>query len=75
MLGERERRLCAFAERLTREPAGMTPADLDRLREVGLDDAAILEVVHVIGYFNHINRVADALGVDPEDFMPKGGER
>lgn len=49
----------------------MTPADLDRLREVGLADEAILEAVHVVGYFNHINRVADALGVDPEDFMPK----
>ncbi len=48
----------------------MTPADLDGLRAEGLDDGEILEVVHVIGYFNHINRVADALSVDPEPFMP-----
>ena len=47
----------------------MTPEDLDILRRVGLDDGQILEVVHVVGYFNHINRVADALGVDPEDFI------
>lgn len=49
----------------------MTPEDLDGLRAVGFDDGQILEVVHVIGYFNHINRVADALGVDPEEFMQR----
>jgi len=25
----------------------------------------------VIAYFNYINRVADALGIDPEPEMPK----
>jgi len=25
---------------------------------------------HIIGYFNHINRLADALGVDLEPEMP-----
>lgn len=62
--------LCEFAEKLTKIPAAMKPEDLDGLRAVGLDDGDILEAVHVIGYFNHINRVADALGIDPEDFMP-----
>ena len=36
----------------------MDPGDLDELRGQGLDDGAILEAVHVIGYFNHINRAA-----------------
>ena len=70
-LTDRQRALCAFAEKLTLTPAKMSPHDLEELRGVGLDDGAILEAVHVIGYFNHINRVADALGVDPEDFMMK----
>lgn len=65
-----QRALCEFAEKLTRTPSAMTPADLDRLRSCGLDDGAILEAVHVIGYFNYINRVADALGVDLESWMP-----
>jgi len=47
----------------------MTREDLAPLRAAGLDEGAILEAVHVIGYFNHINRVADALGVDPEAWM------
>ena len=45
----------------------MTPGDLDELRDIGFDDTAIHDATQVIGYFNYINRVADALGVDPED--------
>ena len=74
-LPERTRVLCEFAEKLTRTPAAMGPHDLENLRSVGLDDGEILEVVHVVGYFNHINRVADALGVDLEDWMPPKEEK
>ncbi len=70
-LPPRRRALCEFAEKLTRTPAKMSPHDLEELRRVGLRDGEILEVVHVVGYFNHINRVADALGVDPESWMKK----
>ncbi len=70
-LDECQVELCKFAEKLTLTPSEMTPEDLDVLRRVGLDDGQILEVVHVVGYFNHINRVADALGVDPESFMER----
>lgn len=47
-----------------------TAQDLDRLRAHGLQDADLLDLVHIIGYFNHINRLADALAVDLEDSMP-----
>lgn len=43
--------------------------DCDRLRSVGLTDRDILDAVEVISYFNYINRVADALGIDPEPEM------
>ncbi len=68
-LTAREKALCAYAEKLTERPADMTPADLDELRSHGLDDAGCLDLVQVIAYFNSINRIADALGVDLEDFM------
>jgi uncharacterized peroxidase-related enzyme len=68
-LSERERALCEFAEKVTRTPWNVTPSDLDRLRSVGLSDRDILDLVQVIAYFNYINRVADALGVDPEPEM------
>ncbi|MDE0957275.1 MAG: hypothetical protein OSB12_01430 [Planctomycetota bacterium] len=38
-----------------------------------MDDSSILELVHVIGFFNHINRVADSLGVDLESWMGEKG--
>ncbi len=65
-LTDRQRALCEYADKLTRTPSEMAAADLDRLRAVGLTDRGILDAVEVIAYFNYINRVADALGVEPE---------
>lgn len=48
----------------------MVESDLLPLREVGLDDTQILEVVQICGYFNYINRVAHALGVPKEPGCP-----
>ena len=33
---------------------------------MGLGDVDVHDAAQVVGYFNYINRVADALGVDPE---------
>lgn len=51
----------------------MTAADVAALRQAGLDDVAIHDATQVIAYFNYINRVADALGVEPEDFIQPWG--
>jgi len=64
-----DRALCDYAVRLTLRPAAMTEADVQRLRQLGFNDAAITIAVQVIGYFNYINRIADALHVDSEDWM------
>ncbi len=37
----------------------------------GLDDDAISSAVQVVAYFNYVNRVADAIGIEPE---PEWGE-
>jgi len=68
-LAPADRALCEFAAKLTHHQHDMTPADLDALRAHGLDDRAIHDAAQVIGYFNYITRVADALGVEPEDFI------
>jgi len=39
---------------------------VEALRGHGLDDAAIHDAIQVIAYFNYINRVADAVGVEDE---------
>jgi len=65
-----DRALCAYAEKLTREPWKMTRNDVEELRAAGLGDAAIHDAVQVISYFNYINRMADAVHVDLEEGMP-----
>jgi len=68
-LTARQEALCKFAEKVTRAPADTERQDLDALRAHGLDDRDLLDAVEVISYFNYINRVADALGIDPEPEM------
>ena len=60
---------------MTRPPAAARRQDLETLRKHGLSDRDILDAVEVIAYFNYINRVADALGVDPEPEMAQAFER
>jgi uncharacterized peroxidase-related enzyme len=61
--------MCRFAEMVTRAPGALRARHLDPLREQGLSDRDILDAVEVIAYFNYINRIADALGIDPEPEM------
>jgi uncharacterized peroxidase-related enzyme len=72
-LDDADRALCAFAVKLTRQQHGMSPEDLEGLRAHGFDDRAILDAVQVIGYFSYITKVADSLGVEPEDFIRPWG--
>ena len=59
-----------FAVKLTRTPGTMQRGDVETLRNCGLDDRAIHDVVQIVAYFNYINRVADGLDVDLEPDMP-----
>lgn len=69
-----DKSLCEYAAKLTHTPSEMTPADLETLRNNGFDDRAIHDATQVISYFNYINRIADALGVEPEDFIQPWGK-
>jgi alkylhydroperoxidase family enzyme len=61
--------LCDFAVKLTLHPGQMAESDIAALHDHGFDDDQITIATQVIGYFNYINRIADGLGVDPEDWM------
>ncbi len=65
-----DRALCAWAEKLTRDPHGTAKADVTELQAAGLTPEAISDAAQIIGYFNYINRIADGLGVDLEPEMP-----
>ena len=60
------RALCDLALQMTRAPASVTGEDTERLRALGWSDAAIHDAIQVISYFNYINRIADAVGIDDE---------
>ena len=67
-LTPRERTMLDYVDKLTRAPWSMRESDVRSLRAVGFDDLAILHIVQVASFFNYVNRVADALGIelDPE---------
>ena len=52
-----------FTAKLTKEAYKTTPDDLEKLRAVGFDDRAILQITMIAAWFNYVNRVADVLGV------------
>jgi uncharacterized peroxidase-related enzyme len=62
-----DRAMLDFAVKLTTVAHKVTPDDLTRLRGVGFDDVGILQITLIAGWFNYINRVADALGVGKTD--------
>ena len=61
----RVRAILDYALKLTRQPAGMTEADIDVLHAVGLSDEDVMDVAEVTGMFNMTNRMASGLGWEP----------
>jgi uncharacterized peroxidase-related enzyme len=65
ILEEREVVLCQFARHLTLNPEDHDHTDhTTLLRKAGLGDSAILDAVLVVSYFNFVNRMVLALGVE-----------
>jgi len=61
-----ERVMIEYVVKLTKDATKVSPLDHERLRGVGFDDRAILQITLIAAWFNYINRVADALGVGRE---------
>lgn len=53
---------------LTKTPSEMTKDDVEELKKAGLSEAAVLNLVLVAGYFAFVNRLADGLGINLEDY-------
>ena len=66
---ESDMALCVYAIALTLWPGDVSQVNIGRLREHGFTDDQITIATQVIAYFNYINRIADGLGVDLEDWM------
>lgn len=62
-VSEQDRVMLDYVVQVTRDATRIGPAHHERLRAVGFDDRAILQITLIAAWFNYINRVADALGV------------
>ncbi len=60
---EAEMIMCDYVVLLTKDAVKISPKYHEKLRAVGFDDRAILQITLIASWFNYINRVADALGV------------
>ena len=64
--------LCRYAIELTLHPDDFGIANkTESLQQAGFDDRAILDATLVVAYFNFVNRIVLALGVETEE---KAGE-
>jgi uncharacterized peroxidase-related enzyme len=64
--------LCKYAIELTLHPDDFENKNrIEILRQAGFDDRAILDATLVIAYFNFVNRIVSALGIELEE---KAGE-
>jgi len=61
-LPPRQRAIVDFAARLTQFPQAMSAADLQPLRDVGMDDLQIHDLIHAIAMFANANRLMQTLG-------------
>lgn len=67
-LGDADRAMLTYAEKLTLTPWEMRKGDVAALRLAGFSDADILDINQVTGYYAYVNRLADGLGVELEGF-------
>lgn len=71
-LSAAERALLDYAELITNSAASSTAEDIQKLRGVGWTEEQISEAVYVIAIFAFFNRVADAFGVPPQNYLFTG---
>jgi len=62
-ISEQECVMLDYVAQLTRDATRIAKDDHAKLRNVGFEDRAILQMTLIASWFNYINRVADALGV------------
>jgi alkylhydroperoxidase family enzyme len=67
-----ERALLEYVELITCAAYRSTGEDVEKLRVVGWKEEQISEAVYITALFAFFNRVADAFGVPPQDYLTTG---
>lgn len=66
-LNDRQHAMLQFAEQVTKSSAEIAEADRDALRAVGFSDRDIWDIAATVGFFSMSNRMASAVGMQPND--------
>ena len=61
-----------YVELVTRAAYKTTHEDVQKLRDSGWSENQIAEAVYITAMFAFFNRVADAFGVPPQDYLGTG---
>ena len=61
---EKMKPVLRYAQKLTRQPDGVTKADADAVLAAGWDETALYHTVAVTALFNFMNRLVEGLGIE-----------
>ena len=67
-----ERALLDYVKVITQAAYRSTPEDVQKLRDAGWKEEQIAEAVYIIALFAMFNRIANAFGVPPQNYMGMG---
>jgi alkylhydroperoxidase family enzyme len=71
-LSEAELALMRYTELITFSASRSTVEEVQKLREAGWKEEQISEAVYIIAMFAFFNRVADAFGIPPQNYLVSG---
>ncbi len=67
-----ERALMDYVKIITEAAYRSTPEDVQMLRDAGWSENQIAEAVYITALFAFFNRVADAFGIPPQNYLELG---
>ena len=68
-LSDAERGLLEYVSKVTEAAYRTTPEDVQKLRDLGWKEPQIAEAVYITAMFAFFNRVADAFGIEAQNYL------
>ena len=68
-LSDAERGLLEYVSKVTEAAYRTTHEDVQGLRDLGWTEPQIAEAVYITAMFAFFNRVADAFGIEPQNYL------
>jgi uncharacterized peroxidase-related enzyme len=69
---ERVQAIVAFAVKAAKSPKDLSGGDFEKLRDMGISDAEIVEIVALAALGGYLDTIADALKIDVDEMIAQG---